>query len=121
MRFNLLGTPGFREAIPDGRQEITSEDVDKQDPNLEKSPLSTRFITGQRITFFTGSILTENALYQISISNPRPLSEQMQEFMSFEPYHRPITLERRSLELHAKCEQLWRASGRSVWANQSRR
>lgn len=29
MRFDLLGTPGFREAIPDGRQEITSEDVDK--------------------------------------------------------------------------------------------
>lgn len=29
MRFNLLGTLGFRGAIPDGRQEITSEDVDK--------------------------------------------------------------------------------------------
>lgn len=29
MQFNLLGTPGFRETIPDGRQEITSEDVDK--------------------------------------------------------------------------------------------
>lgn len=28
MQFNLLGTPGFR-AIPDGRQETKSKDVDK--------------------------------------------------------------------------------------------
>lgn len=84
--------PGFREAIPDDRQEITSEDVDKQDPNLDKVSFVRPLYYWQKESHFTGSILIGNVRYQIPISNPRPLSEQTQEFTSLEPYHRPIIL-----------------------------